>query len=66
MRLINDEDAHVAEAVARATREIAAVIDAIVSSLETGGRLVYVGAGTSGQIAAADAAECGPTFSDAT
>ena len=63
VRLINVEDASVAEAVARATREIAASVDAIVQRLETGGRLVYVGAGTSGRIAAADAAECGPTFS---
>ena len=47
----------------RATVDIAAAIDAIVERLERGGRLIYVGAGTSGRIAAADAAECGPTFS---
>jgi N-acetylmuramic acid 6-phosphate etherase len=63
VRLINVEDASVADAVARATGEIASAIDAIVERLESGGRLVYVGAGTSGRIAAADAAECGPTFS---
>ena len=63
VRLINAEDATVAEAVAGATAEIAAAIDAIVERLEAGGRLVYTGAGTSGRIAAADAAECGPTFS---
>jgi N-acetylmuramic acid 6-phosphate etherase len=63
VRLINVEDASVAHTVARATGEIAAAIDAIVDRLESGGRLVYVGAGTSGRIAAADAAECGPTFS---
>jgi N-acetylmuramic acid 6-phosphate etherase len=63
VRLINVEDATVADAVARATGEIAVAIDAIVDRLEAGGRLVYVGAGTSGRIAAADAAECGPTFS---
>jgi len=63
VRLINAEDATVAEAVASATAEIAAAIDAIVERLEAGGRLVYTGAGTSGRIAAADAAECGPTFS---
>jgi N-acetylmuramic acid 6-phosphate etherase len=63
VRLINVEDATVADAVARATDDIAAAIDAIVERLERGGRLVYVGAGTSGRIAAGDAAECGPTFS---
>jgi N-acetylmuramic acid 6-phosphate etherase len=63
VRLINVEDATVADTVGRATSEIAAAIDAIVERLAAGGRLVYVGAGTSGRIAAADAAECGPTFS---
>jgi len=63
VRLINVEDGTVADAVARANGEIAAAIDAIVERLAAGGRLVYVGAGTSGRIAAADAAECGPTFS---
>ena len=63
VRLINAEDGTVAAAVAEATGELAAAIDAIVERLEAGGRLVYVGAGTSGRIAAADAAECGPTFS---
>jgi N-acetylmuramic acid 6-phosphate etherase len=63
VRLINVEDSTVADAVARANGEIAAAIDAIVARLEEGGRLVYVGAGTSGRIAAADASECGPTFS---
>jgi N-acetylmuramic acid 6-phosphate etherase len=63
VRLINVEDSTVADAVARATVDLAAAIDAIVERLEAGGRLVYVGAGTSGRIAAGDAAECGPTFS---
>ena len=61
--LINDEDRTVAGAVADAAESIAAAIDAIVERLESGGRLVYVGAGSSGRAAAADAAECGPTFS---
>ena len=61
--LINDEDRTVAGAVADAAESIAAAIDAIVERLESGGRLVYVGAGSSGRTAAADAAECGPTFS---
>lgn len=63
VRLINDEDRTVAGAVAAAADSIAAAIDAIVERLEAGGRLVYVGAGSSGRAAAADAAECGPTFS---
>jgi N-acetylmuramic acid 6-phosphate etherase len=61
--LINDGDAEVAHAVARAADEIAAAVDAIVERLRDGGRLVYVGAGSSGRLAALDAAECGPTFS---
>ena len=63
VRLINDEDQTVAGAVADAAESIAGAIDAIVERLEAGGRLVYVGAGSSGRLAAADAAECGPTFS---
>jgi N-acetylmuramic acid 6-phosphate etherase len=63
VRLINVEDATVAGAVAAATGAIATAIDRIVERLNDGGRLVYVGAGSSGRIAAADAAECGPTFS---
>jgi N-acetylmuramic acid 6-phosphate etherase len=63
VRLINVEDATVADAVAKATDVIAKAIDEIVERLDRGGRLVYVGAGTSGRIAAADAVECGPTFS---
>jgi len=62
VQLINDEDARVAPAVRAAGRELAAAIDAIAARLELGGRLVYVGAGTSGRLAAADAAECCPTF----
>jgi N-acetylmuramic acid 6-phosphate etherase len=63
VRVINAEDQTVASVVAEATSALAAAIDAIVERLQAGGRLVYVGAGTSGRIAAADAAECGPTFS---
>ena len=61
--LMNETDAGVAGAVAAAADELARVIDAIVARLEAGGRLVYVGAGTSGRLAELDAAECGPTFS---
>jgi N-acetylmuramic acid 6-phosphate etherase len=63
VRSVNTGDATVPDAVTAATGEIAAAIDAIVARLAQGGRLVYVGAGTSGRIAASDAAECGPTFS---
>jgi N-acetylmuramic acid 6-phosphate etherase len=60
--LINTEDAKVAKAVGRALPQIARAIDLIAAALEHGGRLIYVGAGTSGRIAALDAAECPPTF----
>ncbi len=60
--IINAEDARVATAVARTLPEIARAIDAIARALSSGGRLIYVGAGTSGRIAALDAAECPPTF----
>jgi len=63
VRLVNAEDRTVAEAVSAAGESIAGVIDAVVQRLESGGQLVYVGAGSSGRIAAGDAAECGPTFS---
>jgi N-acetylmuramic acid 6-phosphate etherase len=60
--LINDADATVAGAVRNAAPSLAAAIDAIVERLERGGRLVYVGAGSSGRLALVDAAECAPTF----
>lgn len=59
---INAEDAKVAAAVRQALPEIARAIDWIAEALRTGGRLIYVGAGTSGRIAAIDASECPPTF----
>ena len=59
---INAEDWSVAPAVGQALPEIARAIDAIAQALSSGGRLIYVGAGTSGRIAALDAAECPPTF----
>ncbi len=61
-RIINAEDAKVAAAVKRALPPIAQAIDLIAAALSQGGRLIYVGTGTSGRIAALDAAECGPTF----
>jgi N-acetylmuramic acid 6-phosphate etherase len=60
--IINAEDWRVAPSVARAVPEIARAIDAIAKALSSGGRLIYVGAGSSGRIAALDAAECPPTF----
>lgn len=60
--LINAEDSTVAKAVGRALPQIARAIDLVAASLRRGGRLIYVGAGTSGRIAALDAAECAPTF----
>ena len=62
-RIINAEDAKVAVAVQRALPQIARAIDLIANALRRGGRLIYVGAGTSGRIAALDAAEVPPTFS---
>jgi N-acetylmuramic acid 6-phosphate etherase len=62
VRLINAEDAGVAGAVARVADDIAAAIDVITERLSRGGRLVYVGAGTSGRLGVLDAAECPPTF----
>jgi len=62
VRIINSEDAKVAAAVERALPQIAKAVDWIASSLANGGRLIYVGTGTSGRIAALDASECPPTF----
>jgi N-acetylmuramic acid 6-phosphate etherase len=64
-RIINHEDAKVAGAVKKAIPEIAQVIDQVARSLREGGRLIYVGAGSSGRIAALDASECPPTYSTA-
>ncbi len=62
VELMNDEDESVAPAVRAACVQIADAIDAIVDRLESGGRLLYVGAGSSGAIAALDASECETTF----
>lgn len=60
--LIGAEDATVPAAVARCRREIASAIDLIESAFRKGGRLLYVGAGTSGRLGVLDASECPPTF----
>jgi N-acetylmuramic acid 6-phosphate etherase len=61
-RVINKEDKKVAIAVEEALPQIAEAIDAIAEAIGRGGRLIYAGAGTSGRLAALDAAECPPTF----
>ena len=61
-RIINAEDTKVAVAVQKAIPQIALGIDWVAESLRSGGRLIYVGTGTSGRIAALDASECPPTF----
>lgn len=61
-RIINTEDRRVPPAVESALPAIARAIDAVAHALAAGGRLIYIGAGTSGRIAALDAAECPPTF----
>lgn len=62
-RVINAEDAKVAGAVRKTLPQVARAIDLVAASLKRGGRLIYVGAGTSGRMAALDASECPPTFS---
>jgi N-acetylmuramic acid 6-phosphate etherase len=62
VRLMNREDRKVAAAVGRELPAIARAVDAIVPRMQTGGRLIYVGAGSSGRIAVMDASECPPTF----
>lgn len=65
LRLINVEDQTVAQAVAGALPEIARAVEGIADRLRGGGRLYYVGTGTSGRLAVLDAAECPPTFGTA-
>jgi N-acetylmuramic acid 6-phosphate etherase len=62
LRIINREDASVARAVARELPAIARAVDAIALAFLRGGRLIYVGAGSSGRMGALDASECPPTF----
>jgi N-acetylmuramic acid 6-phosphate etherase len=63
LRIINAEDRKVAEAVEREIPAITRAVDAIVARFEAGGRLFYMGAGTSGRLGVLDASECPPTFS---
>jgi N-acetylmuramic acid 6-phosphate etherase len=63
LRVINDEDATIAGAVREALPQIATAVDAVAARFAQGGRLFYVGAGTSGRLGVLDASECPPTFS---
>ena len=62
VKLINAEDEKIAHAVAEVSEPIAKAIDVIADRLSRGGRLIYVGAGTSGRLGVLDAVECPPTF----
>jgi N-acetylmuramic acid 6-phosphate etherase len=62
LRIINEEDRKVADAVSREIPAITRAVDTVVSALQQGGRLFYIGAGTSGRLGVLDAAECPPTF----
>jgi N-acetylmuramic acid 6-phosphate etherase len=63
LRVINREDSSVPDAVEKVIAEIARAVDRIVDAFGKGGRLIYLGAGTSGRLGVLDAAECPPTFS---
>ena len=62
VRLMNQENRNSVDAVEAALEQVAAVCDAVAESFDKGGRLFYVGAGTSGRLGVMDAAECPPTF----
>lgn len=63
LRLMNQEDENVIKTVNEAIPEIKIVVEKVVQAIESGGRLIYMGAGTSGRIGVMDAVECVPTFS---
>ncbi len=62
LQLINSEDRKVAEAIEKILPAVARAVDAIAERLEAGGRLIYIGTGTSGRLGVLDASECPPTF----
>jgi N-acetylmuramic acid 6-phosphate etherase len=62
LRVINDDDRLVAESITPELPAIARAVDGIVGALSSGGRLFYIGAGTSGRLGVLDASECSPTF----
>lgn len=62
LRIINAEDQTVAQSIALHLPDIAIAVDAITKALKSGGRLIYIGAGTSGRLGILDAVECPPTY----
>jgi N-acetylmuramic acid 6-phosphate etherase len=62
LRVINDEDRRVADSIAAELPHLARAVEGIVAALTAGGRLFYIGAGTSGRLGVLDASECPPTF----
>ncbi len=62
VRVINDQDRLIAEAVTQELPKIAEAVEIIVEAVGAGGRLIYIGAGTSGRLGVLDASECPPTF----
>jgi N-acetylmuramic acid 6-phosphate etherase len=62
LRLMNEEDAGVPLAVKEVLAEVTKAVDGVVERLQTGGRLFYIGTGTSGRLGVLDASECPPTF----
>ena len=62
LRVMNEEDASVASIIRQEIPVIAEVVKQIITSFQAGGRLIYIGAGTSGRLGVLDAAECVPTF----
>ena len=63
LSVINAEDRRIADSVAKEIPRIAVAVDGIVAAMEKGGKLFYIGAGTSGRLGVLDAAECPPTYS---
>lgn len=62
LRIINEENMNSVRAVEAASEQIAKAVDAATAALEAGGRIIYIGAGTSGRLSVVDASECPPTF----
>lgn len=62
LELMNDQDRQIPQAIYQALPDIKQLIEAVVASFNSGGRLIYIGAGTSGRLGILDAAECVPTF----
>ncbi|HWQ77548.1 MAG TPA: N-acetylmuramic acid 6-phosphate etherase [Anaerovoracaceae bacterium] len=63
IRVMNEEDRRVVDTIGEALPQIEKAIQLVIRALKQGGRLIYIGAGTSGRLGVLDAAECGPTFS---